>query len=349
MNCRSCNEHCTPVPRPVKAQRKTSFPAALQLPMRCVTSRATGLRLATEQIMDLDIHQQSDLDGATGLGHLRLRIQARVSELSPKQRTLARFLLENHSRAIFASASEVGSAVGASAATVVRFAQLLGYDGFLELRDSLRDEVKTFPTFAEQLTDLARETTSSESELVNRVLGWERENLTATAKLLNAQTVARVAETIAGARQTVVVGTGVGGVVVKLVAGHLSRLGLPVLVPVDMVDAVISLANVGPEDIVFGVSFWRFDRWTAEHLHQAKRRGAVTAAIVDSPLYPAAEDVDHMLVVSSTNTGHGPSVVAATAVANALLSAIILTDFDRFSRAIQHVDDAFGESHVYLD
>lgn len=288
-------------------------------------------------------------DRARGLDHLKVQIQSRLGQLSPKQRTLARYLLEHHARVIFASASEVGAAVGASAATVVRFAQLLGYDGFLELRDSLRDEVTAFPTFSEQLSDLARQTSSSESDLAHRVLGWERENLTATARLLDPRALDAVAQRIPAARRTVLLGMGVGGVIVKLMAAHLNRLGLPFVMPTDMVDAVSALANVGPEDLVLGVTFWRFDRRTSEHLHQAKRRGAVTAALVDSPLYPAADAVDHLLVVSSTNAGHGPSVVAAAAVANALLSAIILTDFERFSRAIQHVDDAFGESHVYLD
>ena len=288
------------------------------------------------------------VDAVTGLGNLRSRIQARLGELSSKQRALAHFVLENHSRVIFASASEVGAAAGASAATVVRFAQLLGYGGFTELRDSLREGAVTFPSFLEQLSDLARQRFSSESDLTSLVFGWERENLTATAGLLDAHALAEVAKRIPSARRTVLLGAGVGGVAVKLLAGHLNRLGLSLHVPVDTVDAVISLANVGPEDVVLGVSFWRFDRATSERLRQAKQRGAVTAAIVDSPLYPSAEYVDYLLVVSSKNTGHGPSVVAAAAVVNALLSAIILTDFDRFHDAIQHIDDAYGESGVYL-
>jgi DNA-binding MurR/RpiR family transcriptional regulator len=158
-----------------------------------------------------------------------------------------------------------------------------------------------------------------------------------------------VAEMIPQARRTVLIGTGVGGVVVKLLGVHLNRLGLPVVLPTDLVDGVSSLANIGSDDVVLGVSFWRFDAETSERFRQAHRRGARTAAIVDSPLYPAADDIDHLLVVSSSNTGHGPSAVAATAVAHALVSAIILTDFDRFSTAIRHVEDAYAEAHVYLE
>jgi DNA-binding MurR/RpiR family transcriptional regulator len=278
-----------------------------------------------------------------------MRVRDKLTELSPKQRALARYLLEHHSRVVFASANEVGAAVGTSAATVVRVSQMLGYTGFMELRESLRQEVGSFQTFSEQLNDLARQTSSSEDELVLRVLAWERENLAATAKLLDPRALAAVAEAIPSARKTVLVSTGVGSAVARLLSAHLTRLGLPLVAPVDFVDAVSALANVGPDDVVLGVSFWRFDTATSEHFHHAKRRGALTAAIVDSPLYASADQLDHMLVVSSSSTGHGPSVVAATAVAHALVSAIILTDFDRFSQAIERVDDAYGDSNVYLD
>ena len=185
--------------------------------------------------------------------------------------------------------------------------------------------------------------------MVNLVISGEQENLSSTLGSLDANALAEAAKRISAARNTVLLGVGVGDVVVKLLADHMSRFGLPFVAPVDTVAEVIALTGVGPGDVVLGVSFWRFVRSTAQWLREAKRRGATTVAIVDSPLYPAADDVDYLLVVSSRNTGHGPSVVAAAAVANALLSVIILTDFDRFYTAIQQIDKAYGESHIYLD
>ena len=286
---------------------------------------------------------------SAGLAQLQSSIQERMADLSPKQRALARYIVENQSAVMFATANEVGSAVGASGATVVRFAQLLGYDGFTELRDSLRDRRSDFPAFLERLSDLAQRSLPSASELVNLVIGGEQENLSSTLGSLDSNALAEIANRISVARNTVLVGVGAGGVVVKLLADHMSRFGLPFVAPVDTVDEVIAFTRVGPGDVVLAVSFWRFVKSTTQWLREAKRRGATTAAIVDSPLYPAAADVDYLLVVSSRNTGHGPSVVAAAAVANALLSEIILTDFDRFYAAIQQVDKAYGESHIYLD
>jgi DNA-binding MurR/RpiR family transcriptional regulator len=57
------------------------------------------------------------------------RIAAAFDQLSPKQQTLARLILDNRYFASFASAAEIGEKVEASAATVVRLCQALGYPG----------------------------------------------------------------------------------------------------------------------------------------------------------------------------------------------------------------------------
>jgi DNA-binding MurR/RpiR family transcriptional regulator len=231
----------------------------------------------------------------------------------------------------------------------VRFAQLLGYSGFAELRESLRDIALTFPTFLEQLGHLSDLSLSSPADLVRLVLRYEQENLAGTSRSLDPAALYDAAHAIANARTVTLVGSGVGRSVVHLLRGHLSRLKASVQAPGETIDAVIALANVGPGDVVLGVSFWRFARSTSEWLQLAKRRGAETIAIVDSPLYPAADSIDHLLLVRSRNPGHGPSTVAAAAVANMLISAVILTDFQRFFDAIQHVDSAYTDSHVYLE
>ncbi len=285
----------------------------------------------------------------TGLERLRLQVQGRSSRLNPRQRKLARFLLENQAQVSFSTANAVGSAVGTSGATVVRFAQLLGYRGFSELRESLRDASLPFPAFLEQLGNLGDLSLSSPADLVRLVLRYEQENLAETSRSLDASALYDAARAIANARTVTLVGSGVGRSIVHLLRGHLARLRASVQAPGETIDAVVALANVGPGDVVLGVSFWRFARSTSEWLQLAKRRGAETIAIVDSPLYPAADSDDHLLLVRALNPGHGPSTVAAAAVANMLVSAVILTDFARFFDAIEHVDHAYTESHVYLE
>lgn len=285
----------------------------------------------------------------SGLERLRLEVQRRAGTLNPRQRRLARFLLENQAQVSFLTANAVGSAVGTSGATVVRFAQRLGYSGFSELRESLRDVNPPFPTFLEQLGTLADQPFSSPADLVRLVLRYEQENLAGTARALDPMAMQEAARAISEARSVTLIGSGVGRSIVHLLRGHLARLRRTVDAPAETIDTVIALAHVGRGDVVLGVSFWRFARSTSDWLRVAKARGATTIAIVDSPLYPAGDYVDHLLVVRSRNPGHGPSTVAAAAVANVLVSAVILTDFQRYFGAIEHVDTAYTEANLYLE
>ena len=56
-------------------------------------------------------------------------LENRLSSFSKGQRVIARFLMENYDKAAFMTASRLGSAVGVSESTVVRFAAELGYRG----------------------------------------------------------------------------------------------------------------------------------------------------------------------------------------------------------------------------
>jgi DNA-binding MurR/RpiR family transcriptional regulator len=292
----------------------------------------------------------ANIDDPEGNGRalLTARIHAKRASMSRKQRGLAEYFLDHPATVAFATANEIGDHSGASGATVVRFAQLLGYEGFSELRESLQTGLLPFATFEEQLASLAEKRVESPSDLTRLVFAYERENLEATAAMLSPDSVVRAAEVIATAGRTILIGEGVGGAVAQLLANQLTRLGLSVLVPHDPVHAVITLANAQPDDVVFGVTFWRFSRSTNDLLVTAKSRGASTIAVVDSPLFPAADFVDHLLIVRSRNAGQGPSATAAITVANLVVCAVILADFPRFSAAIEQIDEAYSTAHLYV-
>ena len=69
---------------------------------------------------------------------LENRITTIFPTLSRAHQKLARLILDNGLFVAFASAAELGKQVGVSNATVVRFCQALGYDGYPELQAAVR-------------------------------------------------------------------------------------------------------------------------------------------------------------------------------------------------------------------
>jgi len=73
----------------------------------------------------------------------REKIQQNYDDLTPSFRKLADFMLQNQLDAAFMTATELANRLGVDAATVVRFAQELGYTGFRELSKEIQEVVRS--------------------------------------------------------------------------------------------------------------------------------------------------------------------------------------------------------------
>ena len=71
----------------------------------------------------------------------RNKIQDAYDSLSPRFQRLAQYILENTLDVGFMTATELGSRVSVDPATVVRFAQELGYTGYRELSREIKHYV----------------------------------------------------------------------------------------------------------------------------------------------------------------------------------------------------------------
>ena len=72
----------------------------------------------------------------------RDRIKAKYSDLSHSFRRLADFILQQQLDVALMTATELAQQMDVDAATVVRFAQALGYNGFREMIREIRGIVK---------------------------------------------------------------------------------------------------------------------------------------------------------------------------------------------------------------
>jgi DNA-binding MurR/RpiR family transcriptional regulator len=79
------------------------------------------------------------------------KIEALAGKLTPKGKILGDFLIENPRKAVFMTARELASACNMSEATVIRFVALLGYKGYSQMLQALRDYMDTEMTLLDRL------------------------------------------------------------------------------------------------------------------------------------------------------------------------------------------------------
>ena len=84
------------------------------------------------------------------------KIETLPDKLTPKGKLISEYIVTNPRKAIFMTARELAEACGISEATVIRFVAQLGYNGYSEMQQVLRDYVDTELTLLDR-RDLLRQ------------------------------------------------------------------------------------------------------------------------------------------------------------------------------------------------
>ena len=70
-------------------------------------------------------------------------IAHKLNDLTPKARALGSYIIQNPSKVVFMTTKELGTACKVSEATVVRFVATMGYSGYADFQDTLKDFINT--------------------------------------------------------------------------------------------------------------------------------------------------------------------------------------------------------------
>lgn len=247
----------------------------------------------------------------------RARIQAKYEKLTPSFRKLADFILQRPLDAAFMTATEMAHTMGVDAATVVRFAQTLGYSGFRELVREIQRVVKAELT-ASYAADLDA---SDDVGLFRSLLENERHNLTLVQSRLTEQ-ANTILPTLLDAQRIWVLGQGSCAYLAAFCASALREIGLPaVFIAPDPLDAAANLKGVGTEDVVIGFSLTGMDLGVADTISFARQRGAKTFVFSASRVAAAALAAETTIVCPGPTQVHAPSFTGLVAMIVVLVAA----------------------------
>ena len=260
--------------------------------------------------------------------------------LTKKQKEVARFALDNDHFVAFASVAEVAQKVGVSTATVVRFCQTLGYEGYPHLQAAIR---QTFPSFTTRVQRLeARlEFSPAESDLLAQVCAADISNIKRTIELVDIEAFEAAVTEISRATGILVIGEGLSAPPALFFAHSLKVMGFPVQV-VTTGGAPLSLgvSTLKPSDLLVGIGLWRYSRETVEAMQGAKETGIKRIAMTDSEVSPLARLADYVFVASVDGVAHSSSPIAFISLINALVAALSFRSPQQTLAALRKVDAA---------
>jgi DNA-binding MurR/RpiR family transcriptional regulator len=284
----------------------------------------------------------SGADASKPGGLLEERVIAIQKRLTPKQKQLARVMLENELALAFASAGEIGRQAGVDSATVVRFSRLLGFEGWADLRDTIRQSVPDVITANEVFRRRLQEPDSA-GDLLEEVFKRDIENLRETVARNDSKQIKDIVTSISNAESVYVVGFGLESYVAEYLAFHLALIGVRApRPPGGIFDATASLATVTSADVVVGLGVWRYLNDTIKLVEFARARGATIVAITDSKISPLAVSADHLLLASMESSDLPASITALSSLASVIVAGVGLSRRSSALKALGSVDDYYS-------
>lgn len=277
---------------------------------------------------------------------LMRNIQTKFPRLSKGQKLIAEYILKHYDKAAFMTAAKLGTSVGVSESTVVRFANELGFSGYPKLQKALQELIKNKLTTAQRI-ELSNDFITEENALKG-VLKADMENIRSTLEKINHKTFEDVVELIFKAKRIYIIGLRSSTALSDFLGFYLNVILDNVkVVNYGISDIFEQMFTVSEGDLVIGIGFPRYAKRTIEALTFAQSRNAKVVAITDSLLSPLAAQADYSLIAQSNMASFVDSLVAPLSVINALIIAVGLREKGKISSTYSSLESIWEEYQVY--
>lgn len=220
---------------------------------------------------------------------LAARMEKAYSTLPPREQRVAKFVLGHPEKVLSMSVTALAQQTRTSDATVVRFCQRLGYDGYREFRIRVARELRTAGPTAVSVNPDDRLT-----ELVAMARDAAVAAVQTTCNELDFAELERAADAMAAARRVDFYGAGESAVVASDAHMKFLRLGIIGMAHMNAHMQAMSATLTTAGDVAVAISHSGATRDTVDALACAKEAGATTLAITglaDMPIEAYADIV----------------------------------------------------------
>jgi DNA-binding MurR/RpiR family transcriptional regulator len=271
------------------------------------------------------------------------RIKAGRAEFSRSELRVGEVVLADPESVAFGTVASVAELAETSGPTVIRFANRLGFEGYKELQQAVREDL------GRMLRPAASRIRSTPSgDVIARTLQVEIENVTASLEAIDPTRFDEAAALLVDPTRTVhVIPSEQTRPIGAAFAAELGILRENVRLVFGSEFRVASLlAGLRRGDVVMAIDLHRYERWVVHAQHVALDLGARPVTITDSELSPLAGD-GPTFVVRAEASGPFDSLIGIHAIANALVAEAAQRLRRRASRRLDRLEQVWAAARAF--
>jgi DNA-binding MurR/RpiR family transcriptional regulator len=240
------------------------------------------------------------------------RIRERGADLTAAERRIAEVVLETPQSIGFGTVADLARAANVGAASVVRLASKLGFDGYSELQQAVQAELM------QQLRPAVERIQTADLGSRSGHVATELANVETTLTGVDDESLALVVDRLADLdRPVMVLSSDASAGVAQQFVTQLHQLRPHVaMVSGSDVEVRRELAVADDLSTLVVVDLRRYEQWVLDAHQLAVDRGLWSVGITDSMLSPIATSADVTFVVGAASTGPFDSYVGVLALLN---------------------------------
>ena len=275
------------------------------------------------------------MSAVDALPDVQVRLTGAYHELPEAMRRIADTLMSDSLLGALWGIESMAERANVSIGTVVRFSKRLGYKGFSDFRDALREACQ-IRSEGDPLEVL--EAPTDPFWALTEVVRRDQDNLNRLLQTLDHSTLESATQLLMRSRHRVLLGRGVSHVMCQVLAFNLTQAGLPCIaaIPSEFSNQV---ANLGSGDVLVVVSCAPFSRETVDAAAFAKRSEIPVVAFTDSKDSPLSKSAAVTIVLPSEDFLFSFGLSTFSVLSHALAIAVASKDSTGTVRRLKAADE----------
>lgn len=252
---------------------------------------------------------------------LEERIRARLNHFPTKTRRVAEYILANSSEVAFQSISETAEKLSVSRAQLVRVARMLGFEGYADLKNTLKQKLMTqvIPS------SLSVELDNNSDNITSELCRLEQANIDETCKNLNMnhESVSEFCKKALNSDAIYCMGWGISSLPAEWLYTRFSELGLKsVLMRRGSLSLLEQARGIGAKDMLIVCELPSYVIEVTETVEKISQRNTAIASITDSPAAPVCSYSSMHFYVSDHSPLFGSSLIGSMFAVHVLTSIL---------------------------
>ncbi len=268
--------------------------------------------------------------------------------MPPNQKKLAEYFLENMNLLALLPIDDIAQQANVSKASVVRFAQLIGYRGFKELKEefssSLIDQLS--PTEKYKIVVAEQDGFPDSIALAAQNV---MTNIQETLRYIDRQQFHQAVDAIIAAKNIYCLGLELSAALSHLMTFLLCLYHYPAHhMSLDYLRFKEQVAHMSKDDLLIAFSFSPYSRETVEAIAAAREKELVSIAFTDKKTAPIRNYATFTFQIKTDNIMFSNSVGAITVLINAIITELNFRDRERTLKALENIEENIKDERFFI-